>query len=228
MTDAASASEPRQPPAVLLAGPEHLDRLVDCHMASLVGRPITDMGRSFVRAHLRYFLEHPEGICLAVTDESASCVAGFVLGGAPAVRRSFVRRHFVRFALTVLGRAFLSANVRMRLTLPIRWLLRRIVGRLRGRRDQAARQMPPDEPTDQYVSLLFLGVRPNYQRRGIATALLDAFGHSSARGGFQMICVSTEIDNDSAIRLYAKAGYEETHRSDRNVYFRLRLPAPVA
>ena len=57
------------------------------------------------------------------------------------------------------------------------------------------------------VCLLTLAVAPRYQRRGIGRGLLGAI--ESAFGN-QLVYLYVDIQNDTAIRLYKKAGYEQT------------------
>src|SRR5207244_1728172 len=91
----------------IAARPEHLESLVDCHLAALPHEYVPSLGRRFVRLHDRFYMEQRDGIVLVTLDEASGRVSGFILGGSPAVRARFVRRH----ALFVLGTILLRSVV---------------------------------------------------------------------------------------------------------------------
>ena len=57
------------------------------------------------------------------------------------------------------------------------------------------------------VCLLTLAVRPEFRRHGIGSALLQAMENAL---GSSDVFLYVDIENDEAIRLYRRAGYEQT------------------
>jgi len=53
----------------------------------------------------------------------------------------------------------------------------------------------------------FLGVRPGYRRRGIGSALLDAFIEEAKRSGAHKLCLYTSPVLIDAVKLYVSRGF---------------------
>jgi GNAT superfamily N-acetyltransferase len=66
-------------------------------------------------------------------------------------------------------------------------------------------------------------VAPAYQNRGIGTALLCHVVRNTAAENFDGIVSYVDRDNDSAIHVYEKCGFEETDREPLVVQMRLDL-----
>ena len=62
---------------------------------------------------------------------------------------------------------------------------------------------------DRHIYLDELGVLPDYRRRGIATALMEA-GHRWA--GARGLAVALDTDTDENVAFYERRGYEVTAR----------------
>ena len=195
---------------IVPARPEHLDSLVSCHILALPQEPITILGRGFLRAHYAYYIAHPEGVCLIGMDEQSGQVTGFVVGGRPELRKRFVLKNVVRFVVTVFVKALVSPTVRRRLAAGLSGLL---PGSHRG-------ASAPEEPRGTYARLLFIGVHPDYRRRGVASRLLGTFHTQCAAQGFQTMRLMTENINAPGIAMYEKAGWQIVHRSETDTYFR--------
>jgi len=218
--DAPAQQSELVPPAAHCAGLDDLDSLVECFYLSLPDEPMAALGRAFVRANYRYYVEQPGGFCLVTRDQDSGVVTGFVFGGEPELNRRFVRSHLLRFTATVMWKALCRRCVRRRLWEPIGALFRRIGRKLRLLPDEATYADPPEEPAGTYAVLRFLGVHSSYRRRGIATALLDAFRAECQRRGYQTMRVMTDNENAAAIAAYKKAGWQVIHTSAAYTFFR--------
>ncbi len=69
----------------------------------------------------------------------------------------------------------------------------------------------------EVVDILRIGTHPQYQRRGLAAALLTTVIDAMARDMTDRIILEVRADNNAAIHLYQKLGFVETHRR-RNYY----------
>ena len=69
-----------------------------------------------------------------------------------------------------------------------------------------------DPPELQDVS-----VRPEYRRRGVATALADAAERAAVARGFSRLRLSVSVDNDAALVMYRHLGYRDVGVPPRRV-----------
>ena len=74
------------------------------------------------------------------------------------------------------------------------------------------------------AEILSLGVLPEWRRRGVGQALLEAVAAEAAPRGIAAIVLEVAIDNAAARRLYASCGFVKAGRRPR--YYR-RLDATV-
>jgi len=208
------------PPAVVPARLEHVPSLVLCHVEALPGRVVTLLGPSFLRAHYRYYIRKPKGICFVAVDEDSDRVVGFVVGGEPGLRKRFIFRYFPPLACTFAWKALVSSPVRKRLAEGVRGLLESIRRRLRRRPAEEDASQPPDDPPGTSVRLLFLGVRPEFRRRGIARALVAAWCQECWDHGYQTLWVTTPIKSAPAVALYKEGGWDLFQVDREHMYFR--------
>jgi ribosomal-protein-alanine N-acetyltransferase len=57
-----------------------------------------------------------------------------------------------------------------------------------------------------------IGVAPRSQGRGLGRALLDALVEEAARRGCTQLFLEVRVDNEAALRLYERAGFEHSGR----------------
>lgn len=75
------------------------------------------------------------------------------------------------------------------------------------------------------TELLTIAVDPNFQRRGVGSDLLSKFERESVGRGARYIFLEVAATNLPAIRLYQKAGFNESAR--RKSYYRIANGANV-
>ena len=63
----------------------------------------------------------------------------------------------------------------------------------------------PDKPTELYID--DLGVSEKFQRRGIATRLLEELSRIGIKEGCEEVWVATEPDNEPAIKFYRSLNF---------------------
>ncbi len=193
MNDTLSTSNDSSGIRVVAAGREHLAEAVSCHADAMAHEVIALLGPRFMRAHHRFYIDQPDGICLVALDDQTGRVAGLVMGGGSHLRRRFLRKYALRFGLLVLWKALTSPAVRARIRLAVR-----------GKKQCDC----PPEPSESWAVLLWLGTHPDFRRRGVGRALAEAFGNESARRGYKKARLTVAVDNAPAIELYKKAGWK--------------------
>lgn len=65
------------------------------------------------------------------------------------------------------------------------------------------------------AEILSIGVAPNWQRAGLATGLLEGLARAARRGAARRIFLDVAQDNEAALGLYRKLGFEEVGRRKR-------------
>jgi hypothetical protein len=200
----AGAAPARAVPARL----EHLESLVDCHLRALPGDFLPRLGRDLVRAHDRFYIEQPDGVCLVTLDAATGRVTGFILGGSPAVRSRFVRRFWAPLLARVLGRSLTDSFVRHHaLELAADAARRALPGPGRGR--NAADGIPAEPPGTWGVSIA-LGTHPEFRSDGAgkAVALLEGMHAGCAALGFSVTRAMTATDNATSHLLHTRLGWK--------------------
>ena len=72
----------------------------------------------------------------------------------------------------------------------------------------------------RYGYLIWLGVTPPYQSKGVASRLFFHFRNIMIKNGVRMLLVDTEADNLSALRFFEKMGFE---KPKKHIYLSLNL-----
>jgi ribosomal protein S18 acetylase RimI-like enzyme len=200
-------------PLVVVAEQRHLDGLVACHCLALPNEAVTKLGRSFLRSHFRYYIRHPEGLVLVAVEQQSGKVIGYMVGGAPWLRKRFLWTHALSLGPIILWKALTDPVVRARLREPVPPVAQ-------GRRPEGpAGDGWPDDPPGTVATFLFLGAHPDYRRRGISTAILTALRAECRRRGYRAMRLKTPNTNAAAIGLYRSAGWRITGVGLRYTYF---------
>lgn len=235
MTDAPKKAKATSSIQIVPARAEHLPGLVDCHLAALGDVEISLLGRKFVAAHHRFLAERPDGICLAAVDRPGGRVVGFIVGGPPGIRGEFLKRSFLRFAGSILIRSLASAKVRRRCWQLLGELagkagagppnaINRVWGALLGlSRRRPKEQAGLGDDAGSWSFVLFMGTHPDFRRRGVGRALLDAFRRASAERGYRAAHLTTRRDNEASAALYKSSGWQLVLQTDEMLYFRTTI-----
>ncbi|MBN1555983.1 MAG: GNAT family N-acetyltransferase [Phycisphaerae bacterium] len=199
---------------------KYLEGVVTCHMASLPEVEITRLGRDFLTRHHRFYITHPEGICLVCVEEKTGRVAGFILGARPELRRTFLVKHGLATLTAFASNALTDRHIRRRLIAPLRTLVLKLARRIGVVPASEVEPEPPHDPPGTWSYILFLGTHPDFRRRGVMRSLLEAFREECARRGFQSMHLSTRRDNDASTALYLRCGWTIIHQTKSMTYFR--------
>ena len=197
---------------------EHLDGIVSCHMAAFPGQFTTLMGRRFLRMSYGYYIDHPEGICFVALDRNSGRLVGLVKGGKPELRSCFTRRRVPLFLGAILFRAITTSYFRRRLGHHFRQAFRKVARKL-GMMKSPKAHLPPEDPPGTWCSLLSICTHPDARGRGVGKALMEAFRADSQRRGYKTMRLSVRNDNDAAIALYEKCGWQAVYSCPDGTYF---------
>jgi ribosomal protein S18 acetylase RimI-like enzyme len=72
----------------------------------------------------------------------------------------------------------------------------------------------------KYGHLIWLGVKPEYQRLGVATKLFKQFRDKMEKSGVRIMLVDTEADNDGALQFFRLMGFRNP---EDHLYLSLNL-----
>lgn len=72
----------------------------------------------------------------------------------------------------------------------------------------------------RYGYLIWLGVAPSHQSKGVASRLFNHFRNVMIKQGVRMLLVDTEADNFSALKFFEKMGFE---KPKKHIYLSLNL-----
>lgn len=224
---------PQTPPAnasaaaqVVRAAPEHLESLVDCHMAAMPQDYVPSLGRAFVTAHDRFYIAQPDGIVLVTLDPESGRVSGFILGGNPGVRGRFLRYHLPLVLGAILTRSLTNSRVR-RHTLELLGDGLKAVGRKLGL-VRPERDPIPDEPPGTWSMSIALGTHPDFRRDGAgkAIALLEGICAESRRLGFRTVRAMTATTNVTSHMIHSRLGWKVLGIAKDHYQYRYELGAP--
>lgn len=187
---------------------EHLESLVECHLAALPGAYVTRLGRRFVCAHDRFYIEQPDGTCLVTLDDITGKVTGFILGGSPDVRGRLARRYWLLLLASIIARSTVDSVVRSRTVAEIADAIRAALRRL-GLGPPASEAIPADPPGTWGTSIVF-GTHPDFRTGGAdkAIALLEGIHRECARLGFKVTRATTETGNTVSHLLHTRLGWK--------------------
>jgi ribosomal protein S18 acetylase RimI-like enzyme len=85
-----------------------------------------------------------------------------------------------------------------------------------------------DQPLEEAAEVLYLGVRPEHQGKGLAGSLLDRAAREAARRGLRRVLLAVDARNGPALRLYEQAGFRPTHKRWIFAAIRGKGPRPDA
>jgi len=72
----------------------------------------------------------------------------------------------------------------------------------------------------KYGYLVWIGVRPGIQKKGVGDALFDEIRKRMVEQGVRMIIIDTDADNEAGIRFFEKHGFDNVQK---HVYMTLNL-----
>lgn len=189
--------------------------MASVHLAVLPHGFFARLGRRYLRAYHRTFVDSPYAVALVA--ERAGRRVGFVVGPTEAMahHRYAVRQRGVRLAIAGLfslaSRPSLTFEfLRTRLRRYVRSLVRAATPRRATNRPAAA-----GPPTATAV-LSHVAVNPDFQRSGAGSILVDRFVASARAAGATRVELVTLADERGAAEFYRALGWRHLGDSQRD------------
>lgn len=188
------------------------------HVANIPDGFLATLGPGFLDRLYRRVASSPEGFLLVACDDDGP--VGF-LAGTTDVGRLY-RRFLVRDAVAAAVRA----------PIPLLRAVPRAFETLRYGADAAVAAQVTQGRTAE-VELLALAVHSGWRRRGVGSALVEAFADRAATSGAAAARVVVGAANDRAIALYRRHGFTpaaelQVHHGVPSLLMRAPLRRPVA
>ena len=135
----------------------------------------------------------------------------------------FVRSRIPLFLGTLITKAVANGHVRRRLKEHFVQFIRRIIIVSHLAPAQLKNSQPPEEPPGTWSNLLSICTRPDYRGKGIGGMLMEGFRSASERRGYKTMRLSVHNDNDAAIALYRRNGWEPIWRGPSGTYLKRKV-----
>lgn len=164
---------------------------------------LADLGLPFVERYYQIAHAGPGVIGVCAVSETGSPLGWAVGSSKPEQVNGRLREAWVWFGLQ---------------------MLRVVVTRLRVMKQIIASLRSISSPIPEgAVELTYIGVDPSVRGRGLGRALLDAFTQAAREAHYRAVALSVEAENESAIALYTKAGFQVTASFTEGSYHRHRM-----
>lgn len=203
---------------ILAARPDHLDAIVRCDQDAFPGEFMTLIGARFIRGFYRFYISRNGGIVLVAVDASGR-VVGLVTGGRPELRKQFCLRCVPLYVFDIAFSALTNKYVMRRLLQHIFSVIKSVLVSLRLMPGTAITGKVTADLPETWSSLLSICTDPDSRGSGIGKLLLEAFEVESRARGYKTMRLSVHSDNDAAIELYKKCGWEIILETPKGIYF---------
>ncbi len=202
------------------ASEEHLAEMAACHIAAFPGEFLSELGDGFLKAFYRYYMNAQGGICLVALDDETVQIVGLVAGGDPGIKSRFMRANIPLFLGTIVCKAVTNSYVRKRLGEHVGDLARKILRKLHLMRASEEYPPPPEDSAGTWSNLLSVCSHPEARGRGLGRMLMESFRTVSAMRGYKTMRLSVHNDNDAAIAIYEKCGWQPILTIPSGTYFK--------
>jgi len=194
---------------------EDVEAVAALHMAVSPGCFLTSLGRPFLTAYYRNYVDrlyapglvavNNERVCgfVAGTTNSLRFWVNFCLGNSPVLLLNLGRMYIIR------------PGLRSRLDLLTRRAVLSVMSRI---------GIDSDATSSHFISshrarLLAIGVAPDMQRHGLGKRLVDGFCRQCYQMGIDTVGVSVLRGNEEAISFYRETGWLPEGMSPGGMYF---------
>lgn len=186
---------------------EHVDDVASIHLWAFKDHLNILLGRSYVKAFLRWFIEDPKTISLVALQDGVA--QGYVVGAAWGYQ-SKMNRDIMAYAIKSMARRpFIVFNRRVLNTIWLR--LKTLFGFNKSIADTQA--LYPG----RIISLVGIGVSEDAQGTGVAAGLMKGFIEQAKKEKFDFARLSVYASNARARRYYEKHGWTLEQPADGRV-----------
>lgn len=183
---------------------KHLDEVALLHLETFKDYPSTKLGKIYIKAFLKLFLESKFSICFVAVESKKIC--GYVVGIENDKLKTKKILHIILFCL--LKRPYLFFNKK---------ILKKIYSRLRNF-FKVNDKLLPDLP-NPFISLVGIGVDPKKRKAGIGNLLMESFEKEAMRKRYKAMRLSVYNENFTARKLYEKRGWKSFHLPFDYLYY---------
>lgn len=172
---------------------KHLEEVSLLHMEAFKDYPSVKLGKIYIKAFLKLFLESKFSICFVAVEGTKIC--GYVIGIEKDKLK--IKKIFPIIFLSFLRKPYLIFNKRM---------LNKIYQKIRNllKIDKEILTLLPAS----FISIVGIGVAPENKGRGIGYSLMEAFEEEAIKLGYKAMRLSVYSNNKPARRLYEKRGWK--------------------
>lgn len=188
-----------------------LDKLADCHAACFPNSFATQLGRSYVKKTLEWFLVNENRFLYHITHEQI--VIGYCGGFIPQFvgdgsSSGMLQYAFKQAVIGVLKKPWLLFNAELVKHYPLIW--RNIRKKILPKSVQpgSAQTVSERKPFSKYVGLVVIGVHPQFRGSGTFNTLMEQFFEKAHSFGLSRCILSVKQDNFRAIKAYEKFGWQ--------------------
>jgi ribosomal protein S18 acetylase RimI-like enzyme len=189
---------------------EDISEISEVHMKAFWGSMNTQMGTGYVRAFFNWFMEN-EG-CIALKADNENRIIGYIVG-APIGYGSIMNRDLLQIGLLgILTHPLIVFNKRIFKTIFIRF-------KLLFQSTTAETSINKFDLKGKGVSLVGIGVHPEYNGLGIGQTLISTYEIEAKKLGMDYMRLSVYDNNSKALKLYEKSGWKLLTNDGNTLYY---------
>lgn len=187
----------------------HIEALAKIHMDAFRGYSNTKIGKNYVRKFLKWFMDHPTGIAITALykDKPAGYVVGAPVGYQVKMNKDLMgvaAFGFISHPWVIFNKKIISiASSRLKV--------------LFTKKD--IQQSKEISDKSNVISLVGIAVSPSVGGHQIGSSLMNKFEELARLEGFSAMRLSVYDDNEAALRLYKKNGWEELSSNNKTITF---------
>lgn len=164
---------------------------------------LADLGLPFVERYYQVACVEPGVIGFCAVSAAGSPLGWAVGSSRPEQVNGRLHEAWIWFSLQMVRVLFTRPRVMMQVIVSLR---------------NASAPMP-----EGAIELTYIGVDTSVWGRGLGRELLNAFTQAARNASYRSVVLSVEAENDSAIALYTKAGFQIMNSYTEGSYHRHRM-----
>jgi ribosomal protein S18 acetylase RimI-like enzyme len=187
----------------------HIEDQVKIHMDAFRGYSNTKIGKNYVRKFLKWFANHHTAIALSALYEGKP--AGYVVGAQVGYQVKMNKDLMGVAAIGFISHPWVIFNKKIISIASSRLKV------LFVKKDINQSKEVPGK--DNMVSLVGIAVSPSFSGYNIGSSLMNKFEELARLKGFSAMRLSVYDDNEAALRLYKKNGWQELSSNNKTITF---------